>query len=353
MDEVRHYFHALGGLTCAAGLACGAPAMAQTPGPVQIAQNAPGAPTRQVTADTGRLETVVVTAQRRSESLQKTALTVQVLGRKALAESGVTSPAQLTAVLPTVQVATSGPATAVYVRGVGGFASTAATSPAVPYYIDGVYAARTQSVDSELYDVDRLELVKGPQGTLYGRNASGGAVNILTRKPDFDGISGHVDAEFGNYGDKSSEFAINVPISEYVAIRASGTVVGKDGFTSTGLGDDQHESVRLKLLWKPNSDVSVLVNGSYGHIGGLGSAVVPLNQDIPHWYPWIGISDPNVTNYVAKNAVVPVPGFVRNTDPGDANEDLNFFNISTQLDWNLGRVDGFNQHQSARKTDDG
>lgn len=289
-----------------------------------------------VGADDTGVADIIVTAQRRSESLQKAALTIEVVRAETLAVGGVTAPSQLTSILPTVQVSAAGAQTGVYVRGVGGFPGGALTSPAVPYYVDGVYVARTQSVTSEFYDVDRLELVKGPQGTLYGRNASGGAINILTARPKLGEVTGHAEIEVGDYGNQNGEVAINLPLGDKVAIRASGQIVDKSGYTSLDLGDDVHQSGRLKLLWQATSDISLLLNGSYGHIGGLGGAFVTLNRQIPGWYPWLDASDPRSQAFVLATAAVPVPGFVRPTQFSDARQDESFYNLSAQLDWHFG-----------------
>lgn len=288
-------------------------------------------------SDSSQIGEIIVTAQRRSESLQKTALTIQVIEPKALSAAGVTSPSQLAVVLPAVQISYSGPATSVYIRGVGGFQSTAGTSPAVPYYIDGVYVARTQSVASEFYDVDRVEAVKGPQGTLYGRNASGGAINVITKRPSFDRVEGRAEFELGNYGNQTFEASLNVPLSSTVAVRTSGTFVDKQGFTSLRFGEDVHQSARLKLLWEPSSDLSLQVNGSYGHIGGSGAAIVATNKEIAGWYPWIDISDPRSRAFGIRNAVAPPP-FVQPSTGANPRQDLKFYNISAQLDWKVGEV---------------
>ena len=324
---------ALFGTTCLLALGAAGGAAAQSAvGPAAAADSASSV----AVVDTTGVADIIVTAQRRSESLQKAALTVEVVRAEALTVGGVTSPTQLTTVLPTVQVTAAGAQTGVYVRGVGGFPGGGLTSPAVPYYVDGVYVARTQSVTSEFYDVDRLELVKGPQGTLYGRNASGGAVNILTARPKLGIVAGHAELEVGNFGNQNGEVAINVPLGDTIAVRASAQIVDKGGYTSIGLGDDVHQSGRVKLLWEPTHDVSLLLNGSYGHIGGLGGAFVALNREIPGWYASLDASDPKAQAFVGATAAVPVPGFVRPTRFSDARQDESFYNLSAQFDWHFG-----------------
>ena len=284
------------------------------------------------------IEEVVVTAQRRSQSAQKTALTVAVVSPKTLANAGITSALQLTSIAPTLQIGAAGPSSAVYVRGVGDFGTTAEQSPAVPYYADGIYVARTQSVSSEFYDVARLEVVKGPQGTLYGRNATGGAINIITNNPVLGKYSGYADFELGNYSNKNGDFALNVPLSPTVALRLSGQIVDKGGYTSNGFGDDVHQSARAKLLWRPDDVQSLIVNASYGHIGGLGPAYAVLNKDVAGWNPWLDVTSPAANAYLVSHGLAPIPGFIRPELKSDAGQDLSFYNVSAQYDYNFGPV---------------
>lgn len=308
------------------------------PVPPQSATLAPPAATAPPPQD--GLADIVVTAQRRSESLQKTAIAIDVVQATALTRAGVTGTTQLTSLLPSVQIGSSGPSPSIFLRGVGSYSSTAGQSPAVPFYIDGVYVGRSPSVPSEFYDVDRLELLKGPQGTLYGRNASGGAFNILTTRPRLGHLEGRGSVEIGNYGDQTFEAALNVPIGDKIAIRASTQIVDKQGYSSTGYGDDIHQSGRIKALWVPSSNFNLLVNGSYGHVGGRGPAEVSLNKNVRGWYPWLDITDPRVGPLYASAPVNAVfgPGTVVQPAPSDGFLNLHFYNISAEANWNLGPV---------------
>ncbi|MET3762263.1 TonB-dependent receptor [Sphingomonas sp. UYEF23] len=331
----------LGSCTVALGVALATSAQAQQ---AALPSKTPAAPAASPQSSDAGIGDIIVTAQRRSESLQKTALSVQVLQSGALTKAGVTNSLDLTSVVPGVQIGSAGPAPSVYVRGVGSYSSTAGQSPAVPFYTDGVYIARSQGLSSEFYDVDRVEVLKGPQGTLYGRNASGGAINVLTKSPQLGVFGGHVDLEFGNYGNQTGEAAINVPIGKTIAVRLSGQIVDKDGYTSEKYGDDKHQSGRVKMLWDPGADIKVLLNASYGHIGGRGPANVLLNRDVPGWYPWLDISSPQVRNIAnalpVNGAFNPAlgqfgPGTVVAPGPEQGRQDMNFYNISGQFDWTI------------------
>ena len=159
------------------------------------------------------IEEIVVTAQRREENLQKTSVPVDVLSGDELRNANVLRVTDLSAAVPGLQVGQGAGPTQIYIRGVGDFGSTPINNPAVAANIDGVYVARSQALEGNFFDVARVEVLKGPQGTLYGRNASGGAINIITNRPSFDAVSGYGDVEVGNYSMREFQGALNLPVS--------------------------------------------------------------------------------------------------------------------------------------------
>jgi iron complex outermembrane receptor protein len=220
------------------------------------------------------IQEVVVTAQRRSESIQKSSLAITAISADQLQQAGVLQARDLTKLVPGVQIGQGGPATQIYIRGVGDFTSTPVTNPAVAVNVDGVYVARAQAVEGNFFDLERIEVIKGPQGTLYGRNASAGAVNIISRKPVLGDTSGDLHIEIGNYGLVKTELAGNLALSDVVALRAAVQAVRRNGYATQGLDDDHHRSVRLQALIKPSDTFSVRLSADYSHIGGLGPAYV-------------------------------------------------------------------------------
>lgn len=328
-----------------AGSCMSSMASAQTAQP-SLAKGQAGAPPPGA-ADQSGLGEIVVTAQRRAESLQKTSIAVEVASGEALARAGVTQPSGLANVLPGVQISSVNSVLQIYIRGVGDFGSTATANPSVAFNIDGVYVARSQSSVSEFYDVDRVEALKGPQGTLYGRNASGGAVNLLTRKPKLGEFAVNVSGEYLNYRGTSMDGAsidgaINIPLGETLAARFSGTYVNKDGYTSEGFSDDKHEAARLKLLWQPSATTSLLLNGSYGHTGGIGGNFPVLVNKVPglaNQSPWLDATDPKVRAYLI-STVSPLPrqtpGTLDPPTPEDGGQNLRFWNVSAEFNTDLG-----------------
>src|SRR5690606_25080988 len=132
----------------------------------------------------GGLNIITVTAQRREESLQDAAIPINAATGEELSRAGVVDATQLNKVAPALYVPEAGGANVGYfIRGVGNFANNGYTNPAVAFNLDGVYIGRPSSTVASFLDVNRVEILKGPQGTLYGRNATGGAVNVIPNTP--------------------------------------------------------------------------------------------------------------------------------------------------------------------------
>lgn len=217
---------------------------------------------------------VVVTAERREQSVQKSSLAISVHSGDALVAAGVVQTRDITKLEPGVQIGQGGPMIQVYIRGVGDFGSTPPTNPAVAMNMDGVYISRGTSVEGNFFDLQRIEVLKGPQGTLYGRNASGGAINIISNPPKYGDLGGHLEAEVGNYGLVRTEGALNVPVSDTLAFRGAFQVVSRNGYSDQNFDDDHEQAVRLSMLWKPNDKLRLRVTADYEHIGGQGPAYV-------------------------------------------------------------------------------
>lgn len=301
------------------------PSLAQsTAAPFQTddAQSAPDAESGSAT-----IGDIVVTAQRRSETVQKSSLAIEVFSAEQMA--GVTKPTDITSLTPGVQIGLGGPNPQVYVRGVGDPGGNTRSQGAVPFNVDGVYIARGSAVTPMFFDIARMEVLKGPQGTLYGRNASGGAINIITNRPNLGEVSGSFGAELGNYDLKRVDAAINLPLGSTLAARFSGQVIDRDGYTSNGGLDQKLEAGRAQLLWQPDEAVSLLLRGDVSHIGGIGTGTVPkpaVNGD-----PWHDATDPPFAFPFTFGAGT--PGF---TQPNDRFVDLNDWGVSAELNADLG-----------------
>lgn len=237
----------------------------------------------------GGIQDIVVTAQRRSENLQRAAIAVTAVNGDALRAAGVSDPKALTTLVPSLQVAgNNGAYTQFYLRGVGNVNANPLTESAVAFNYDGVYIGRPNSTTGYFYDLERVEVLKGPQGTLYGRNATGGAINVITRKPDF-AFGADASAEYGNYDAVRLDGALNVPLSPVAAIRAAGIFVRHDGYMKDGT-DDQHDyGGRIQLRVNPSDDLEILLSADYFHQGGRGAGGTPVDLGIDNRY---GINSP-------------------------------------------------------------
>ncbi len=233
------------------------------------------------------VEELIVTAERREVNVQQASVAIEVISGDEL--NVLNDVSDLTSLSPGVQVGNSGPNPQVYIRGVGDPATNGRSQTAVAFSIDGVYYARGTQVGPAMFDVSRVEVLKGPQGTLYGRNASGGAVNVITNNPRLGELGGFVSAEGGSYSLGQGSGAVNVPLGETAALRIAGQVIDRDGYTSNGGQDQDIKAARVKFLWEPSETVSLLVAGDLAKIGGEGSGVV--FKDNPG-DPWRDITDP-------------------------------------------------------------
>lgn len=182
------------------------------------------------TDDEGELAEIVVTAQQRGENLQKAALAISVVTGEELLKSGIISVDTLQRSVPALQVANGSTGNFIFIRGVGSFSISPTSDPAVAFNYDGVYVGRSGSTTGAFYDLERVELLKGPQGTLYGRNATAGAINILPAQPKIGEFSGYGSAGYGNYNSYNVEGAVNVAAGDNAALRFSGIYSGHDGY---------------------------------------------------------------------------------------------------------------------------
>lgn len=237
------------------------------------------------------LADIIVTAQRREESMQRAAIAVSVVDSSVLTNANVTNPQALTQIIPSLQVANSaGPYALYYLRGVGNFNANALSDSAVAVNLDGIFLARPSSTGGLFYDIDRVEVLKGPQGTLYGRNATGGAVNIITRRPKIGKFEGDFTASYGNYDAVQVNGALNVPIGDTAAVRFAGQHVKHDGYMSDGTSDQDDLAGRVTLRWEPSSSVTVQVGADYYRQRGDGIGATVLTDNLSDRR--IGLGDP-------------------------------------------------------------
>jgi iron complex outermembrane receptor protein len=236
---------------------CGATAFADTP------------VMREAAAEEGELAEVIVTAQKREEDLQKTPIAISAFSGPALEDQGIGNLTELPQLVPNFLSVAGGigiASSASYaIRGIGQTGYTPASEAGVGTYVDGVYVARITGGALDLADIERVEVLRGPQGTLFGRNTVGGAVNIITMKPNLMGFDGKVDLSAGLYtgGSEpmgSARASFNVPLSDSVAMRITALGRHSDGWGENNaplrhgehLGAEDVVSGKATLLYQPS-----------------------------------------------------------------------------------------------------
>ena len=234
---------------------------------------------------------IVVTAQKRSESLQKVPLAITAVTSADLARSGIKDLQGVAAVVPNLNLGQQLGVARIALRGIGLENLAAGAEGSIAFHVDGVFVSRSIAALSSFYDIEQVEVLRGPQGTLYGRNATGGSINIRTRGPT-DEFSGYGDFTFGNYGRVVAEGAVSGPIvpgklDARIAFQTQDrNGYGKNIITGTEIDDLRTRAVRGTLRFTPSDKLSLDVKGDYywqkDHSGGyhyLGQAGFDANNN--------------------------------------------------------------------------
>ena len=296
------------------------------------------------TAPSEGLGDIIVTAQRRTENLQRAAVAVDVVSGSDLVASGITEPGRLSELVPALTVQPTSTGNLIFVRGVGNFTLTPNSDPAIAFNYDGVYVGRPTSTTGVFYDLERIEVLKGPQGTLYGRNATGGAINVIPVQPKLGELSGYGTVSYGDYNQVVAEAALNVPLGPEGALRISGSVSDHDGYLRDGTDDDRTRALRIQLKSKLTPDLTVRLAADYARSGGVGTQASYIGNYL--YNPFAGryafrpsglpISDGFFTPAAqAYRTTVPVAPAFRLLQPLDFYpfQRNSFYGSNAQIDW--------------------
>lgn len=202
---------------------------------------------------------IVVTAQRRSETAQKAAAAITAISGGNLAALGIKDSRDLQKILPSVEIKPEGPVSQTFVRGVGNNIDTPYSNPAVAYNLNGIVLPRYATA-SAFFDLERVEVLPGPQGTLYGGSAAGGVINLVAHPPG-NNFDGEATIEVGNYAFAHGIITQNAALSSTLSVRVAIDYERHDGFQSRNFSSDDRISGRLSLLWQPSSTTSLLIWG--------------------------------------------------------------------------------------------
>lgn len=221
---------------------------------------------------------IIVTAQRRAENSQRAAVAIGVVQGADLVRAGITQVDRLNEQVPALTVEPTSTGNLVFIRGIGNFTVTPNSDPASAFNYDGVYIGRPTGSTGVFFDLDRVEVLKGPQGTLYGRNATGGAINVLPVQPRIGEWSGYGSASYGNYNAVVAEGAVNAPLGQDGAVRVSGLRSTHDGYFRDGTSDENQTSLRVQLKARLTPDLTVRLSGDGSRTRGNGTSVTYLGN---------------------------------------------------------------------------
>jgi iron complex outermembrane receptor protein len=300
------------------------------------------------------LEEMVVTAQRRRTNLQETPISITAVSGETLRERSAVDLGGVADATPNMQLTTSGNGSGgsnfaqVFIRGVGQSDFIITKDPAVGIYVDGVYLARAPGALLELMDIERVEVLRGPQGTLFGKNTAGGAISVITKKPtgEFNGVA---ELRAGDYGRRDISGSFEVPlIEDRLFLRASGMSLHRDGYyerlragaidSRTADGNSVNAySGRVTLRWAATDDIDVVL-----------SADDTLQRETATDYQAVGIFDsPNISLFnrlvlqplgevYDRRWIAPKPWTTYSTSPSYSNTDV--WGTSGTITWDLGPV---------------
>ena len=233
-------------------------------------------------------EEVIVTAEKRDESLQTISQAVTAITDSELEAKNISSFVDLSSIVPGVTVAKNeGYKTVISIRGVGNETNqNAIAAPSVAFHMDGVFIASPFSLQTDFIDVERIEVLRGPQGTLFGQNSTGGAINVISKKPSTLDNFSNADITVGNYGLQKVRATTNIPLSDSIATRFSVSMTERDGFTKnifTGqdLDDASNISIRTDWMFELSDTSSLRIFGQYFDVDRNGAAIRGIDDQSP------------------------------------------------------------------------
>jgi len=276
-----------------------------------------------------RLEEVVVTAQKRAQDMQDVPIAVTAMSAETIKQAGISDMKGIAVRTPGFSMGSFNPTQPqMFIRGIGSNGDGAGGGEqSVALFLDGVYINRSAGAGTELYDLESIEVLRGPQGTLWGKNAIAGAINLTSKKPA-DELEGSLELGVGNYGLQSYRGMITGPIAENLNGKLSFSQKDRDGYVesvaSSGVetGDLDSSNLRAQLLYTPAPEVEMLLTLDYGTDKRGGAATTPAQ-------------DQGLMGFFLQTPGLPVADFHENylEDPGKT--DMEAKGVSLQVDWDM------------------
>ena len=261
----------------------------------------------------------------------------------------VTRAEDLSRLVPSlVATASGGPNTTFFLRGVGNTTNNSYSDPAISFNYDGVYIGRPNATQGLFFDLQRVEVLKGPQGTLYGRNATGGAINVIPKHPELGLTGGEFQASYGNYNAYQSQGAFNVPIGEHGALRIAAFSSSHDGYLSDGTADQKQYSLRGQVLAELTPNLTTRVGVDVAHQGGAGAgtfiygtyALNPATNSYvftptPQFGPTVGVHDPRSEAFVQTRFIAQA-GRTSEATGSYPSIDVTTWGVTNETNWTTG-----------------
>ena len=297
---------------------------------------------------------IVVTAQHVKSLLSRTPIAMSAVSGDSLRSAGVNGPAAIKDVAPGISIDhTDG--LQITIRGVTSTDQTEKGDPSAAFMLDGVYIARTQAADVSFYDIDRVEVLRGPQGTLYGRNTTAGVVNVITNRPKLGVTEGAINASVGNYAAYNADAMVNLPLGQIAALRVAGSYDRHDNYVKPSAGDTaqvgpqrENATMRGQLLIEPSSDLTILLRGDYASIKGSQMAnfdqvpvsnfysVVPGTATTAAVPTWLGNS--TTAELIRGSTVAVEPGILGNNNGTKLGTNEKAWSTEGEVNYTLGPV---------------
>jgi iron complex outermembrane receptor protein len=243
----------------------------------------------QVERDASALDEVVVTAQYREESLAKTPISMSAITADDLERNNLQQINDILDDVPGVTLSRGAAGSFFTIRGISSIQGGGEIDPGIAFNTDGIYNPFSSAALMSFYDMSRVEVLRGPQGTLYGRNAIAGVINVVTNDPTFDGFDGSTRLGFGNHGARTVTAVANVPVTDIAAVRLAGNYQTNDGYLANGNDDLNTMSWRAKAHVKPTDTLTLGFTFEAGRYWGNGTAMAQIKPYRPN--PWEGLPD--------------------------------------------------------------
>ncbi|MDJ0836853.1 MAG: TonB-dependent receptor [Acidobacteriota bacterium] len=252
------------------------------------------------------IEVITVTATRRKADLQKTPISVTAFSGEEVEEARLNSVEDISMLTPSLVITNNSELSRAYIRGIGNQNVFIGSDSSVAMNLDGVYMARPTNVFMDFLDVERVEVLRGPQGTLWGRNATGGSINVITRKPT-EITDYQVDLLAANYSQQTVRGVINQPFNDQMIMRLAVLSSDRDGWVTnpSGRGPDKlHDrevsAARLSLRFMPSPFWDILFQADTNDVSGTGTAFIPSTPGLAHQLGAIFYDDP----WIAANSAI-------------------------------------------------